>query len=173
MKLAWSHAFIPVKNVEDMCTFYQEVLGFKIADAVTHNGKQSIVFLSHLETEHHQIAFAQADNAFQSGQHGSHFAFRTTSLQEVKRLYLVLNTDHRIGPIKAVSHGNTWSLYFHDPEGNGLEIFCDTPWQVDQPFSIDWDPTASDAKIERQTYESVRMNPSFAPNIRAERVTSN
>ena len=32
-----------------------------------------------------------------------------------------------------MSHGNTLSIYFNDPEGNGLEVFWDTPWHVAQP----------------------------------------
>ena len=34
-----------------------------------------------------------------------------------------------------VSHGNAWSLYFTDPEGNGLECFVDSPFHVAQPYA--------------------------------------
>ena len=31
------------------------------------------------------------------------------------------------------------SFYFADPEGNGLEVFWDTPWHVSQPSGVVWD----------------------------------
>ena len=44
-----------------------------------------------------------------------------------------------IDPILPINHGNAWSLYFSDPEGNGLEVFWDTPWHVEQPQGKVWD----------------------------------
>jgi catechol-2,3-dioxygenase len=38
--------------------------------------------------------------------------------------------------IAAASHGNAWSVYLNDPEGNYLEFFVDTDWHVQQPFYI-------------------------------------
>ena len=39
------------------------------------------------------------------------------------------------------------SVYFADPEGNGIEVFCDTPWHVQQPIVGKWDPAQSDDEI--------------------------
>ena len=41
--------------------------------------------------------------------------------------------------ILPLCHGNALSLYFKDPEGNGLEVFWDTPWHVSQPQVVVWD----------------------------------
>ena len=38
-----------------------------------------------------------------------------------------------------MNHGNSWSLYFNDPEDNTVEIYMDTPWYVAQPFADDLD----------------------------------
>jgi catechol-2,3-dioxygenase len=40
-----------------------------------------------------------------------------------------------------VSHANTWSVYFRDPEDNRIEVFTQTPWHATQPcrFDIDYD----------------------------------
>ena len=32
-----------------------------------------------------------------------------------------------------IDHGNAWSIYFPDPEGNTIECYLDSPWQVSQP----------------------------------------
>jgi catechol 2,3-dioxygenase len=60
------------------------------------------------------------------------------------------------------SHGTTWSVYFKDPEGNGLEVFCDTPWHVDQPQGDDWDPTLTDDELLGWTESRFRDEPGFA-----------
>jgi catechol 2,3-dioxygenase len=41
--------------------------------------------------------------------------------------------------IEQKDHGNAWSFYVADPEGNRLELYCPTPWHVSQPtwWSLD------------------------------------
>ena len=41
--------------------------------------------------------------------------------------------------MRPMDHGNAWSLYFRDPEGNRLEVFCDTQWYIEQPCLEDLD----------------------------------
>ena len=41
--------------------------------------------------------------------------------------------------MRPMDHGNAWSLYFRDPEGNRLEVFCDTQWYIEQPCIEDLD----------------------------------
>ena len=40
------------------------------------------------------------------------------------------------------------AFYFHDPEGNGLECFVDTPFHVAQPYGDGLDLSATDADID-------------------------
>ena len=68
MELRWSHALIPVKSMREMIDFYTKVLDFKVADRATRNGRDHIVFLSHLDEEHHQLAFVASDHPFESKQ---------------------------------------------------------------------------------------------------------
>lgn len=166
MELRWSHALIPVKNMRDMVNFYTTVLDFQIADKSMQDGRDRIVFLSHLEEEHHQLAFLANDRPFESGKANAHFAFRTSSLNEVKSLFEKLRNDDRIGSITPVTHGNTWSLYFADPEGNSLEVFCDTPWAVNQPFSEVWEPQDNEEAIRAKTRALIEERTDFRANVR-------
>src|SRR5204863_339043 len=67
-------------------------------------------------------------------------SFNVSTLADVQRAFRKVRAAgcENISP---VSHGNAWSVYFHDPEGNRIEMFCDTPWYVAQPcgFQIDLD----------------------------------
>ena len=68
-------------------------------------------------------------------------------------------------------HGNAISVYFQDPEGNGIEIFCDTPWHVPQPQVRPWDPSKSDEEVLASVEADFRDAPGFMPmeHYRAER----
>ena len=48
-------------------------------------------------------------------------------------------------------HGNSWSFYFFDPEGNKIEIYAVTPWQVRQPWRRPMDLTRPLDELERET----------------------
>ena len=55
-----------------------------------------------------------------------------------------------------VTHGNAVSVYFKDPEGNGIEIFCDTPWHVPQPQVGFWDPSQDAEQVLARCQSQVR-----------------
>jgi catechol-2,3-dioxygenase len=40
---------------------------------------------------------------------------------------------------RALDHGVTWSLYLHDPEGNGLEVFWSTGHAAGEPSAAPLD----------------------------------
>jgi hypothetical protein len=48
-------------------------------------------------------------------------------------------------------HGNAWSLYVRDPEGNGLEFLVDSPWYVHQPCAEPLDLSKPDEEILAET----------------------
>jgi catechol 2,3-dioxygenase len=62
-----------------------------------------------------------------------------------------------------LTHGNAWSIYFRDPEGNGVEVFCDTPWHVRQPQARSWDPSLSEEDLLAWTKEEFGADPEFGP----------
>ena len=41
----------------------------------------------------------------------------------------------------------TLSIYFNDPERNGIEVFWDTPWHVAQPQGKVWDTELDEAAL--------------------------
>ena len=58
-------------------------------------------------------------------------------------------------------HGNAWSIYFHDPEENYLELYVHTPWYVPQPYGVDLDLDESNDEILRKTEALCRKDPGF------------
>ena len=59
-----------------------------------------------------------------------------------KEVFGFVETD-----LLAVDPGNAWSLYFRDPEADGIEISLDTPSHVAQPHRVELDLSLSDDEI--------------------------
>jgi catechol-2,3-dioxygenase len=165
MKLRWSHAVLYVRDLDAMLSFYEDVLGFRLSDRgpldATNPGLE-LVFLSQVGSDHHQLAFAPVRGEGPSTTL-DHMAFRVESFADVKAMIDRLRADGRATGLNPINHGNAWSIYFKDPEGNGVEIFCDSPWNVRQPQAKPWDMAMSEEELRRQTEEQFRAEPGFGP----------
>ena len=95
-----------------------------------------MAFISQDPTEHHQIVFV---SGMPTGEHqfvmADHLAFRTGSLDDLRADRRDRLAEAGVEGVIPISHGNAWSLYFNDPEGNGLECFVDSPFHVAQPYA--------------------------------------
>ena len=79
-------------------------------------------------------------------------AFRSSgSLDDLRALHQRLEAHEEVTGIRPLTHGNAWSIYFSDPEGNGVEIFIDTPWHVAQPQGKPLDLARSNDEIMAAT----------------------
>ena len=65
--------------------------------------------------------------------------------------------------ILPICHGNAWSLYFTDCEGNGVECFVDSPFHVAQPFAEGYELDRSDEEILEATRKLVESKPEYQP----------
>jgi len=161
MKLSWSHAVLNVRDLEKALDFYTNLLGFHIADrGPLGENAPEIVFMSQNATEHHQLAIVQMKQDDTPPNSLNHLAFRVESFDEIKDLSNRL--EEKAVEILPLSHGNTLSLYFNDPEGNGFEVFWDTPWHVAQPQGKLWDTSLGEEDALAWVEENFRDEPSFA-----------
>ncbi|NOX51314.1 MAG: glyoxalase [Gammaproteobacteria bacterium] len=163
MKLSWSHAVMYVRDQEEMLKFYTQVLGFEITDrGLMGEGAPELVFMSQDPKEHHQIAMIQSRKDNNRSNSVNHFAFRVDSFEEVSQLNRQLEKIEGL-KIMPLSHGNTLSIYFSDPEGNGIEVFWDTPWHVAQPQGKAWDPSLNEAEALAWVKSNFQDEASFVP----------
>jgi len=161
-RLTLSHSTLAARDLDALVAFYCDVLGFH----VTNRGPAAegeIAFLSQDPTVHHQIAMVGGAGAPERGfVMVDHLAFRVASLDDLRRVRASLVAAGVEG-ILSICHGNAWSLYFDDPEGNGIECFVDTPFHVAQPNAKGLDLDQSDEAIERATREQFEGEPEFRP----------
>ena len=137
LHLEFAHAVVLVCDMERMIDFYTDVLGFEVTDRgpIDRPGNPTeIVFLSQSATHHHQLAFIGLREEAGRSNSVDHLAFRTSgSLSDLRQLKERLEATEGVSGIRPITHGNAWSVYFRDPEGNGVEVFLDTPWHVPSP----------------------------------------
>ncbi len=164
MKMTWSHAVLYVRDQKSMIEFYSKILGFEVTDRgpLGDDSSPEIVFMSQDPEEHHQLAMIQTRQDEGPSNSVNHFAFRIGDFEDIGQLNARLV---EFGGIKVMplSHGNTLSIYFSDPEGNGLEVFWDTPWHVAQPQGKPWDVKLSKQDALSWVENSFKDEATFCP----------
>lgn len=162
MNVQWSHCVLKVRDIDAMVAFYCDALGFRVADRGPLGPDTDICFLSGSSTDHHQIAFTTGRSP-EDGGSLDHNAFRVDSVADVKEVYHRIAADDRSPYAAPITHGNAVSVYFADPEGNGIEVFCDTPWHVKQPQVNKWDPSLDDDAVLASVEEMFKDTGEFMP----------
>ena len=118
------HVVLKARDLAPIEKFYTEVLGFEV---VMRLKQPRGVFFS-LGEQHHDLAVLEVPpgsddpKADQVGLH--HVALQVESFDALKDCYRTLKS-HDVPIVRAVDHGITKSIYFCDPAGNRLELYCD------------------------------------------------
>jgi catechol 2,3-dioxygenase len=155
------HLGVHTTDLDSMVQFYCETLGFVCSDQGVASFGNRIVFLTQTDSEHHQLVLLDGrppDAAFNPI---NQISFRLDSLGDLRRFHHVL-VEREIHDLMPVDHGNAWSLYFHDPEGNFLELYVDTPYYTSQPCRAPLDLTLPEDEIRQRNEELCRSRPGFA-----------
>ncbi len=124
------HVVLKMRDLDAAKRFYNGVLGMKIAD---EREDRNVFF--RFDDYHHDIAVFKVNEdaaAPERNQVGlAHVALVADSFETVKAMHQRLK-EHDVQGIRTADHGVTKSIYFKDPEGNELEIYCEVPekpWQ--------------------------------------------
>jgi catechol-2,3-dioxygenase len=126
------HVGLHVTDYPKMRDFYTRVLGFTVTD---EDADRQMCFLSAQPgEEHHELLITSGREASSEVKLLQQLSFHVGSLQEVREFRQVFEAES-VEISRAVTHGNTASLYFLDPEGNRLEVYYTVPVDWHQPFS--------------------------------------
>src|SRR5713101_111849 len=137
------HMGFYVKDVERTVAFYRDILGLQVSD----RSPRGAVFMTAQDrlAEHHELLIAPGrqegtTNTIQQ------ISFRCASLADVKDFHRIF-LERQVPIQRVVTHGNTVSIYFEDPDGNSVEVYWPTGIDVPQPFGKPMDLTKSDEEI--------------------------
>lgn len=157
-----SHCGIYVNDVGKQVDFYTRVLGLIVSDRglSTRMGNE-LAFLTAATDHHHQVVFISG-RASGGATTVNQLSFKVAGLEELKAMHRrAVNAG--VSDIRQINHGNALSFYFDDPEGNGIEVYMDTPWYVPQPHGAPIDLTQSSERIMAEAEQHCRETPGFMP----------
>ncbi len=156
----FSHFGIYVTDLPRMEEFYTRVLGLVVTDRGPLKDGPTLVFLSHDPDQHHQIVLATGRPPGPSYSVVNQISFKLPTLGDLQAMHARAR-EEGIKEFRVVTHGNAWSIYFADPEGNRVELFVDTPWHTPQPFAEPFDIEAPAEAIYTETEAICRNRPGF------------
>lgn len=157
-----AHGGIYVRDVARQVDFYTRVLGFVVADrGVSERLGYELAFLTAASDHHHQVVFISG-RAPGGVTTVNQLSFKVGDLEELKEMYRRAR-DAGVTDIRQVNHGNALSFYMTDPEGNGIEVYIDTPWYVPQPHGELIDLTLPSEQILAMAEQHCRETPGFLP----------
>ena len=116
------HVVLNVAEIDTSIQFYRDVLGMELLHL--HDRRGGMAFLS-FGKQHHDIALFQAADEPSRGTVGlEHIAFQIEGgVEELRGWWRHLEEKGFFD--RAMGHGVIQSVYFHDPDGNHLEVYCE------------------------------------------------
>ena len=156
------HIGLYATDLDTMVDFYSRVFGLTVTDWGHSSRGFDIAFLSGNAEEHHQLVIAAGRPKDATFSTINQISFKVQSLDELKRYHDWL-VKERVPKLECRDHGNAWSVYFADPEGNRLEVYVPTPWYVGQPFGEPLDLSKPAGAIRAHTEAMVRKDPTWRP----------
>lgn len=157
-----SHVNLRCRDLDAQIAFYRDVVGLQLVDRGIMRGDIDIAFLTGEPRDHHQLALSEGRPEGEGSGAFGHVAFRLDTLERLRALHRRLEAASVEGML-LITHGNAWSIYFRDPEGNMVEGFVDSPWHVPQPEGKPYDLFQSDEDLLRWTEETFGELPGFRP----------
>ena len=157
-----AHVGIYVHDVDRMVDFYTSVFRLTITDeGIGKNFGNRLVFMSATEDQHHQLVLS-AGRPEGSVSTVMQLSFLVPDLAEL-RANREMAAAKGATEMRPMNHGNAWSLYYFDPEGNRVEVYLDTPFYVAQPYGTPLDLDKTEAELLAETHAMVKHDPTFMP----------
>jgi len=119
------HVAIRVRDLDAAKRFYGDILGMKLGMEIPGQG----LFFRFNDYHHDLAVFKARDGAEPASKNHAgiaHIAMVADDFATVLRVYRRL-LEHGVAVSRTIDHGSTKSVYFSDPDGIELEIYCEVP----------------------------------------------
>jgi catechol-2,3-dioxygenase len=140
---ALGHVGVYAEDIMKQRDFYSRVMGLKIADEDL-DGRGMIFMSADPEREHHEFVLVKGRVTDGDAKVIQQISFIVNSVEDLKDFYYRFKEEN-VTIERTVSHGNALGMYFFDPEGNRIEIYYRTGYDVPQPHG---DPIDLEASVE-------------------------
>ena len=140
---ALGHVGVYAEDIMKQRDFYSRVMGLKIADEDL-DGRGMVFMSADPEREHHEFVLVKGRVTDGDAKVIQQISFIVNSVEDLKDFYYRFKEEN-VNIERTVSHGNALGMYFFDPEGNRIEIYYRTGYDVPQPHG---DPIDLEASVE-------------------------
>ncbi len=119
-----AHIVLFVKDPEASAKWYSDVLNMKIVARAGEGPYKGGIFLS-FGVSDHDIALFPGDPDASKGKEFEHIGLMMagTSMDDLRRNYSFFR-DRGVEIAEILDHGVSTGIYFYDPDGHMLEVFC-------------------------------------------------
>ena len=119
-----AHIVLFVKDPEVSAKWYEEVLNMKVVARAADGPYKGGVFMS-FGISDHDIALFPAEEGASKGKEFEHVGLMLagTSMDDLRRDYAYFR-NRGVEIAEILDHGVATGIYFYDPDGHMLEIFC-------------------------------------------------
>lgn len=164
-KVAMASIGLYVTDLARLETFYVGVLGYAVTgkgrmEAIGSVPATDYVYLTRDPDQFAQIVLC-AGRAPSTPSNVQQLTFRLPSLDELRRVDKALRAADGVTKVVNICHGNSFSIYCEDPEGNRLEISKESEWYIPAPCSWPLDLSLSDDEILAHTEAKCRDTEGF------------
>lgn len=135
------HIAMPARSPRDLAAFYHDLLGLEVTLEGALPPMGDFVFLSDQPSKVSQTL------TFMTRPEGKHTAWEVDSLAALKDWYAAAKA-RGVHVDFALNHRVTLSVYLHDPEGNGVEVFWATGLPAGGMFAEPFDLSLLDQPDE-------------------------
>lgn len=152
-------------NLDALCTFYEETLGYLVSGRGQRPavGALPAANLVHLTRDPHQIAQITlvAGRRADVPSSVNQATFRVPSIAVLREVHDRMHAHPGVSGYRPIDHGNSFSLYCNDPEGNTLELSRESIWYTPAPSSWPLDFSLSEDDMLRLSESRCRSEPEF------------
>jgi catechol 2,3-dioxygenase len=141
------------------------MLGYAVTDrgtmpSIGTEPEREYTYLSRDPSEHHQVILISGRD-LDAPTSVNQLSLRIMSLDELRRMERELEAHPDVGPLRKTCHGNSFSIYFPDPEGNVVELAVESVWYVPAPHGAPLDLSMSDENLIGWAEGHCRDTPGF------------
>ena len=166
-KLAMHQVGVYVADIDKLQAFYEKTLGYLVTGKgrLPQIGTQPAADVVYLTRDPNQVAqlilVSGRDPKVKSSI--NQITFRVPDIATLRGINEQLRQNTGCANFRPINHGNSYSLYCDDPEGNALEISFESEYYIPAPIAWPLDFGMDDATLLKHVSDRVHSTPGFMP----------
>jgi catechol 2,3-dioxygenase-like lactoylglutathione lyase family enzyme len=166
-RLAMHQVGIYVADMDKLQAFYEKTLGYLVTGkgrmpAIGSQPAADVVYLTRDPNQVAQLILVSGRDAKVKSS-VNQITFRVPDIATLRGINESLRVNTGCANFRPINHGNSYSLYCDDPEGNALEISFESDYYIPAPIAWPLDFGMDDATLLKHVSDRVHATPGFMP----------